>query len=228
MHQPFHFGPVYLYDGQGFLVPKSSKVTKASMLDQATVCVQQGTTTELNLTDFARRNKIAFKPVVMEDLRAAVSALAGGRCDAITQDGAGLATTRTMLRDPANYIILPDRISEEPIAPVVRAGDDGWLEVVTWVFHAPVQAEAFGIDQQNVAQYLTSTDPSIRRFLGVDPGAADGFGLDARWVYNVIAKVGSYRDIFDRNLGPKTPLDMERGANKLWTEGGLLYSPPFR
>lgn len=228
MHQSFHFGPVYLYDGQGFLVPKSSGVTKASMLDQATVCVQQGTTTELNLTDFARRNKIAFKPVVMEDLRAAVSALAGGRCDAITQDGAGLATTRTMLRDPANYIILPDRISEEPIAPVVRAGDDQWLEVVTWVFHAPVQAEAFGIDQQNVEQSLTTADPSIRRFLGVDPGAADGFGLDQRWVYNVIAKVGNYRDIFDRNLGPKTPLVMERGANKLWTEGGLLYSPPFR
>lgn len=228
MHQPFHFGPVYLYDGQGFLVPKSSKVTKASMLDQATVCVQQGTTTELNLTDFARRNKIAFKPVVMEDLRAAVSALAGGRCDAITQDGAGLATTRTMLRDPGNYIILPDRISEEPIAPVVRAGDDQWLEVVNWVFHAPVQAEAFGIDKQNVERFLTSTDPSIRRFLGVDPGAADGFGLDQRWVYNVIAKVGSYRDIFDRNLGPKTPLDMDRGTNKLWTEGGLLYSPPFR
>jgi general L-amino acid transport system substrate-binding protein len=228
MHQPFHFGPVYLYDGQGFLVPKSSKVTKASMLDQATVCVQQGTTTELNLTDFARRNKIVFKPVVMEDLRAAVSALAGGRCDAITQDGAGLATTRTMLRDPANYIILPDRISEEPIAPVVRAGDDQWLEVVNWVFHAPVQAEAFGIGQQNIEQFLASDDPSIRRFLGLDPGAADGFGLDQRWVYNVIAKVGSYRDIFDRNLGPKTPLDMDRGANKLWTEGGLLYSPPFR
>ncbi|HXT48557.1 MAG TPA: amino acid ABC transporter substrate-binding protein, partial [Gemmatimonadaceae bacterium] len=194
MHQPFHFGPVYLYDGQGFLVPKSSKVTKASMLDQATVCVQQGTTTELNLTDFARRNKIAFKPVVMEDLRAAVSALAGGRCDAITQDGAGLATTRTMLRDPANYIILPDRISEEPIAPVVRAGDDQWLEVVNWVFHAPVQAEAFGIGRQNIEQFLASDDPSIRRFLGLDPGAADGFGLDQRWVYNVIAKVGSYRD----------------------------------
>ena len=228
MHQPFHFGPVYLYDGQGFLVPKASKVTKASMLDQATVCVQQGTTTELNLTDFARRNKIAFKPVVMEDLRAAVSALAGGRCDAITQDGAGLATTRTMLRDPGSYIILPDRISEEPIAPVVRAGDDQWLEVVNWVFHAPVQAEAFGIDQHNVAQFLTTADPSIRRFLGVDAGAADGFGLDQRWVYNVIAKVGNYGDIFDRNLGPRTPLRMERGVNKLWTEGGLLYSPPFR
>jgi general L-amino acid transport system substrate-binding protein len=228
LRQPFQFGPVYLFDGQGFLVPKSSKVSKASMLDGATVCVQQGTTTELNLTDFARRNGITFKPVVMEDLRAAVSALAGGRCDAISQDGAGLATTRTMLRDPANYVILPDRISKEPIAPVVRAGDDQWLEVVNWVFRAPVQAEEYGIGQRNADQFLGSADPAIRRFLGFEPGATDGLGLNPKWVYNVIAKVGNYGDIFDRNLGPKTPLNMERGLNKLWTEGGLLYSPPFR
>jgi general L-amino acid transport system substrate-binding protein len=228
LHQPFHFGPIYLYDGQGFLVPKSSKVTKASMLDGATVCVQQGTTTELNLADFARRNRIKFKPVVMEDVRAAVSALAGGRCDAITQDGAGLATTRTMLRDPSNYVVLPDRISKEPIAPVVRAGDDQWLEVVSWVFRAPVQAEELGIGQHTVDQSASSTDPSIRRFLGIEPGATDGFGLDPKWVYNVIAKVGSYGDIYDRNLGPTTPLNMDRGLNKLWSDGGLLYSPPFR
>jgi general L-amino acid transport system substrate-binding protein len=228
LHQPFQFGPIYLYDGQGFLVPKSSKVSKAAMLDGATVCVQQGTTSELNLTDFARRNRISFKPVVMEDLRAAVSALAGGRCDAITQDGAGLATTRTMLRDPSNYLILPDRISKEPIAAVVRSGDDQWLEVVSWVFRAPVQAEEYGIGQQNAAQFLTSPDPAIRRFLGAEPGAIDGFDLDPKWVYNVIAKVGNYGEIFDRNLGSRTPLNMERGLNKLWTDGGLLYSPPFR
>jgi general L-amino acid transport system substrate-binding protein len=228
LHQPFQFGPIYLYDGQGFLVPTSSKVTKANMLNGATVCVQQGTTTELNLTDFARRNKITFRPVVMEDLRAAVSALAGGRCDAISQDGAGLATTRTMLRDPSNYLILPDRISKEPIAPVVRAGDDQWLELVNWVFRAPVQAEEYGIDQHNADQFLESPDPAIRRFLGLEPGATDGLGLSPKWVYNVIAKVGNYGDIFDRNLGPKTPLNMDRGLNKLWTDGGLLYSPPFR
>jgi general L-amino acid transport system substrate-binding protein len=198
------------------------------MLDGATICVQQGTTTELNLTDFARRNGITFKPVVMEDLRAAVSALAGGRCDAISQDGAGLATTRTMLSDPSNYLILPDRISKEPIAPVVRAGDDQWLELVNWVFRAPVQAEEYGIGRQNVAQFVGSPDPSIRRFLGVEPGATDGLGLDPKWVYNVIATVGNYGDIFDRNLGSKTPLNMDRGLNTLWTDGGLLYSPPFR
>lgn len=228
MHQPLEFGPVYLYDGQGFMVPTSSHVTAAKMLDGATICVQQGTTTELNLTDFARRAKITVRPVVMEDLRAAVSALAGGRCDAITQDGAGLATTRTMLRDPANYTILPDRISKEPIAPVVRAGDDQWLQVVNWGFRAPVQAEEFGIDQRNVSQFAASSDPSIRRFLGLEPGATDGFGLDPQWVAHVVAKVGNYADIFDRNLGPDTPLRMDRGLNRLWTAGGLLYSPPFR
>ncbi|HEV2748936.1 MAG TPA: amino acid ABC transporter substrate-binding protein [Gemmatimonadales bacterium] len=228
MHQPLHFGPIYYYDGQGFLVPKTSRATTASMLGGATICVQQGTTTELNLADFARRNGITFKPVVMEDLRAAVSALAGGRCDAISQDGAGLATTRTMLRDPDAFRILPDRISKEPIAPVIRAGDDQWLEVVNWVFRVPVQAEEYGIDQHTVAQFLQSSDPAIRRFLGVEPGATDGFGLDPTWVANVIAKVGNYRDVFERNLGSGTPLHIDRGQNKLWTDGGLLYSPPFR
>jgi general L-amino acid transport system substrate-binding protein len=228
MQRPFHFGPIYFYDGQGFMVSKKSNVTKAAMLDGATICVQQGTTTELNLTDFARRNKIKFTPVVMEDLRAAVSALAGGRCDAISQDGAGLATTRTMLPDPKDYVILPDRISKEPIAPVVRSGDGQWLEVVNWVFRAPVQAEEFGINQQNVKQFAGTTDPSIRRFLGDEKGVTDGFGLDPKWTYNVIAKVGNYSDIFERNLGQHTPLGIERGLNTLWNDGGIMYSPPFR
>ena len=224
----FHFGPVYLYDGQGFLVPKSLNVGKAAALDGATVCVQQGTTTELNLTDFARRSNIKFRPVVIEDHRGAVAALAGGRCDVITQDGAGLATTRTMLRNPNDYVVLPDRISKEPIAPVIRYGDDQWLELINWVFRVPVQAEELGITQANVATYDTSTDPSIRRFLGLEPGVTDGFGLDARWTSRVIASVGNYGEIFDRNLGPKTPLGMARGLNALWTDGGLMYAPPFR
>jgi general L-amino acid transport system substrate-binding protein len=224
----FHFGPVYLYDGQGFLVRKASHVSSADALNGATVCVQQGTTTELNLSDFARRNKISLAPVVIEDLRGAVSALASGRCDAISQDGAGLATTRTMLRDPENYVILPDRISKEPIAPVVRFGDDQWLEVVNWLFRAPVAAEELGIDSHNVQSYATSTDPAIRRFLGMEPGVTDGFGLDPRWTARVIAAVGNYGEIYDRNLGEKTPLRFERGMNRLWTQGGLMYSPPFR
>jgi len=224
----FHFGPVYLYDGQGFLVHRSSRVKGASALDGATVCVQQGTTTELNLSDFARRNSLSLKPVVIEDLRGAVSALASGRCDAITQDGAGLATTRTMLRDPENYVILPDRISKEPIAPVVRFGDDQWLEIVNWVFRAPVAAEELGIDSRNVQSYTTSADPSIRRFLGAEQGVTDGFGLDPRWTARVVARIGNYGEIYERNLGAKTPLKFERGMNRLWTQGGLMYSPPFR
>src|SRR5947207_4939172 len=151
-------------------MPKAGRVQHAADLNGATVCVQQGTTTELNLTDFARRNHISFKPVVMEDLRAAVSALAGGRCDVISQDGAGLATTRTMLRNPDDYVILPDRVSKEPIAAVVRFGDDQWLEIVNWVFRSPVQAEELGITQTNLGDFDRSTDPSVRRFLGLEPG----------------------------------------------------------
>jgi len=165
---------------------------------------------------------------VMEDLRGAVGALAGGRCDVISQDGAGLATTRTMLRNPNDYVILPDRISKEPIAPVLRFGDDQWLEIVNWVFRAPIAAEELGVDKENVARAAQSTDPSIRRFLGVESGITDGFGLDPKWTYNVISAIGNYADIFERNLGPKTALGMDRGLNRLWTNGGLMYSPPFR
>ena len=224
----FHFGPVYFHDGQGFMVPRSLGVEKASMLDGATVCVQQGTTTELNLSDFARRSGIRFRPVVIEDHRGAVSALAGGRCDVITQDGAGLATTRTMLERPDDFIILPERISREPIAPVLRYGDDQWLSLITWVFHATVQAEELGIRSSNVAEFERSTDPAIRRFLGLEPGVTDALGLDAQWPLRIIRAVGNYGEIFERNLGPKTPLAMERGLNRLWTDGGLMYAPPFR
>jgi general L-amino acid transport system substrate-binding protein len=164
----------------------------------------------------------------MEDLRAAVSALAGGRCDLISQDGAGLATTRTMLRNPNDYVVLPDRISKEPIAPVVRFGDDQWLEVVNWVFRAPVEAEELGIASSNVASLAQSADPSIRRFLGFEAGISDGFGLGAQWPYHVISTIGNYGEIFERNLGTKTPLGMDRGMNRLWNDGGLMYAPPFR
>ncbi|MEJ7809979.1 MAG: amino acid ABC transporter substrate-binding protein [Gemmatimonadaceae bacterium] len=228
LQRGFHFGPIYFYDGQGFLIPKALRLTSAAKLDGASVCVQQGTTTELNLTDYARRHGIKFRPVVIEDLRGAVEALAGGRCDVISQDGAGLATTRTMLRSPGDYVLLPERISKEPIAPVVRFGDDQWLEIIDWVFRAPVQAEEFGLGRANVAQFERSTDPSVRRFLGLEPGITDGAGLDPRWTYNIIEKIGNYGEIFDRHLGPSTPLGMPRGLNRLWTDGGLLYAPPFR
>jgi len=228
LHLGFRFGPVYLYDGQGFMVARALKVTNAAMLGGATVCVQQGTTTELNLTDFARRRGITFRPVVIEDLRGAVAALAGGRCDVISQDGAGLATTRALLPNRADYVILPDRISKEPIAPVVRGGDDRWLELIKWVFWTPVQAEEFGITQRNVAQFARSSDPAVRRFLGLEPGITDALGLDPRWTYHIIETIGNYGEIYERHLGPNTPLGMPRGMNELWTSGGLLYPPPFR
>ncbi len=228
MQRHLHFGPIYFYDGQGFMVPRSAHVTSATALDGATICVQQGTTTESNLADFARRHRITFHPIVIEDLRGVVSALAGGRCDAISQDGAGLATTRTMLERPDDYVILHDRISKEPIAPVVRSGDDQWLEVVSWVFRTPVQAEELGIGQKNAKDSLNSSDPAVRRFFGLEPGVVDGFGLDPRWTYHVVAAVGNYGDIFERNLGTRTPLKLERGMNRLWSDGGMIYSPPFR
>lgn len=228
MGRGFHFGPVYLYDGQGFLLDRSLNVASAVELDGASVCVRQGTTTELNLTDFARRHGIQIRPVVIEDLRAAVSAVAGSRCDAITQDMAGLATTRTMLADPDRYRLLPDRISKEPIAPVLRFGDDAWLAVINWVFWATIQAEEFGLTRRNVAAALNSDNPTIRRFLGLEPGIADAFGLDARWPYRVIEAVGNYGEIFERHVGPNTALGLPRGPNRLWTNGGLLYAPPFR
>ena len=204
-------------------------MSKAAALDGATVCVQQGTTTELNLTDFARRNNIKFRPVVIEDLRGAVSALAGGRCDVITQDGAGLATTRTMLRNPNDYVVLPDRMSKEPIAPVVRYGDDQWLELINWVFRVPVQAEELGITQANVASFETS-DRSVRSGASsasspASPTASVSMRAGPR---ASSSRSGNYGEIFDRNLGPKTPLGMARGMNALWTDGGLMYAPPFR
>lgn len=224
----FHFGPVYLYDGQGFMVARDRGLAQASQLDGATVCVRQGTTSELNLADFARRHAISLRPVVMDDLRAAVSAFAGGRCDAISQDIAGLATTRSMLPDPSRFVILPDRISKEPIAPVVRFGDDQWLALVNWVFWTPVQAEEFGLARATVQDSTRSTDPALRRFLGLEPGITDAFGLDPQWTLRVVAAVGHYGEIFDRHLGEATPLGMPRGLNRQWTAGGLLYAPPFR
>jgi general L-amino acid transport system substrate-binding protein len=222
------FGPIYLYDGQGFLVPKSLGAGKPAALNGATVCVQPGTTTELTLADYARRNGIRLRPVVIEDLRSLVGAVASGRCDAITQDGAGLATTRTMLPNPGAFTILAERISKEPIAPVVRAGDEQWLQVVSWVFWATMQAEEFGITRGNVTERAASADPSVRRFLGAEPGVTDGLGLDARWAAHVVARVGNYGEIYERNLGAATPLALPRGVNVPWNAGGLLYSPPFR
>lgn len=224
----FHFGPVVFYDGQGLLVPKKLGVTKGKELNGATVCVQTGTTGELNITDFFRQNKITFKPVVIEETAENQKAFASGRCDVLTQDSSDLAITRTLLPKPDDYVLLPERISKEPLAPAIRYGDDQWLEIVNWVVNATIQAEEFGITQANVDSFLTSNDPGIRRFLGVDPSLGEAAKLDPKFIHTIIKNVGNYGEIFERHVGQKTKVGLERGYNAPWTQGGLLYAPPFR
>ncbi|CAH2598811.1 General L-amino acid-binding periplasmic protein AapJ [Rhodovastum atsumiense] len=224
----FHFGPVVFYDGQGLLVPKSLGVTKGSQLNGATVCVQTGTTGELNIADFFRQQKHTFKPVVIEDSAEFRKAFAAGRCDVLTQDASDLAIQRTQLPKPDDYVLLPERISKEPLAPALRYGDDQWLEIVNWTVYATIQAEEFGITKANVDSFLTSTDPTIRRFLGVDTSLGEATRLDPKFIYTIIKTLGNYGEIFERNVGRTTKVGFERGYNQLWTKGGLLYSPPFR
>jgi general L-amino acid transport system substrate-binding protein len=223
------FGPVVFYDGQGFLVPKKLGVKSAKELNSATVCVQPGTTTELNLADYFRSNKMEYKPVVIEKLDEATAAFFGGRCDVFTGDSSALAAIRVgRASNPDDYMILPERISKEPLAPVVRQGDEQWHDIVDWTVYALIQAEESGITQANVDDMLKSDDPGIKRMLGVTPGMGKALGLEENWAYNEIKKVGNYGEIFDRNIGLSSPLKLERGYNNIWTKGGLLYAMPIR
>jgi len=224
----FHFGPVVFYDGQGLLVRKSLGITKGTDLDGATIGIQSGTTGELNIADFFRKTKKSFKPVVIEDTKEFRAALASGRVDAITQDSSDLAIARTQLPKPDDYVLLPERLSKEPLAPAVRGGDDQWLEIVNWTVYATIQAEEFGITQANVDTFLASADPAIKRFLGVDPSLGEAIGLDPKFAYNIVKALGNYGEIFERHIGKGTPVGFERGYNQPWSQGGLLYSPPFR
>jgi general L-amino acid transport system substrate-binding protein len=224
----FHFGPVVFYDGQGILVKKSLGVTKAADLEGATIGVQSGTTGELNIADFFKKTGKTYKPVVIEDTDTFTQALLSGRVDALTQDSSDLGLRRSAFPNPDDYVLLPERLSKEPLAPAVLGGDDRWLEIVDWTVYATVQAEEYGITSQNVDSFLKSDDPGIKRFLGVDTSLGEAIGLDPKFAYNVIKKVGNYGEIFERNLGKSTKIGFERGLNKLWTQGGLIYSPPFR
>ncbi|MDW6020624.1 amino acid ABC transporter substrate-binding protein [Mesorhizobium sp. BAC0120] len=221
----FHFGPAIFYDGQGILVRKDLGVTSAADLDGATIGVQSGTTGELNIADFFRKTGKLFTPVTIEDTNEFINALETGRVDAITQDSSDLVGKRTQLKNPDDYVILPERLSKEPLAPAIAGGDDRWLEIVNWTVNATIQAEEWGITSQNVDEFLKSKDPAIQRFLGVDPSLGEAIGLDPKWAYNIIKTVGNYGEIFEKHL---KPLGWERGYNSLWTGGGLLYSPPFR
>jgi general L-amino acid transport system substrate-binding protein len=224
-----NFAPVNFYDGQGFMVFKKLGVKSAKELNGATVCVQPGTTTELNLSDFFRANKMTFKPVVIEKLDEVENAYFSGRCDVYTTDRSGLAATRiSKAPNPDDQVILPEVISKEPLAPAVRHGDDEWFDIVKWVQFAALETEEKGITSKNVDAMLKTEDPDIKRILGVTPGMGKSIGLDEKWVYNIVKQVGNYGEVFDRNVGKDAPMKLERGLNDLWTRGGLMYAPPIR
>jgi general L-amino acid transport system substrate-binding protein len=219
---------VNFYDSQGIMVRKDSGIKSAKELNGATVCVQPGTTTELNLADWFRANKLSFKPVVIEKLDEVVGAFVAGRCDAYTTDKSGLASSRSSQAKPDLYVILPEDFSKEPLGPLVRQGDEQWLNVIRWSFNAMVEAEEYGITQANLDEMLKSTNPNVQRILGVTPGMGKNLGVDEKWAYNIIKAVGNYGESFERNIGKATPLMLERGLNQQWTKGGIMYAWPIR
>jgi len=222
------FAHVNYYDGQGFLVPKKLGLKSARELDGATVCVLPGTTTELNVADYFRANGMKMSPVVIESTPELAKAFFAGRCDVLTSDASQLASTRSVAPKPDDYEILPEIISKEPLCPAVRHGDDQWYDIVNFSVLAMIAAEELGITSQNVDAMLKSKDPKIQRFLGVSPGNGKALGVDENWAYKIVKMVGNYGEVFERNVGVNTPLKISRGLNAQWTNGGLMYAPPFK
>ncbi len=221
-----NFVGVSFYDGQGFMVPKKLNIRSAKQLNGATVCVQPGTTTELNLSDYFRANRMTFKPVVIETLPEVLNAYFSGRCDVFTTDVSGLVSTRgSRAPNPADHVILPEVISKEPLGPAVRHGDDRWFDIVKWSLFAMIEAEEMGLTTQNIDQQASSKDPAVQRFIGATGDFGKMLGLDNRWALNIVKQVGNYGESFEAN--PK-PLGFERGLNQLWNKGGILYAPPIR
>ena len=218
-----------LYDGQGMMVRKSLGVKHAKELDGATICLQTGSTTELNIADYFRKNGMTFTPVVFDKQQDVRKAYDSGRCDVHTTDISGLAAQRSLMKNPDEHVILPEVISKEPLGPVVRHGDNQWGDVVRWTIWLTMAAEEKGITAENVeTMFNESTDPEVQRMLGKTGSLWQDLGLDGGAPVRVLKLVGNYGEIFDRNLGPNTPLRLERGINAQWTEGGLIYAPPFR
>ncbi|MEZ0302594.1 MAG: amino acid ABC transporter substrate-binding protein [Hyphomicrobiaceae bacterium] len=222
------FAGVNYYDGQGFMVKASLGVKSAKELNGATVCVQTGTTTELNLADYFKANKMTYKPVVFEKLDETMQAYLAGRCDVYTTDQSGLYSNRVQQPKPEDHVVLPEVISKEPLGPSVRQGDDQWLTVVKWVHYALLNAEEAGITQANVGEMLNSTNPEIKRILGKDGELGKGLGLSNDFVVNVVKAVGNYGELFERNVGTGSRLKIARGLNNLWSKGGIQYAPPLR
>ena len=222
------FAAITYYDGQGFLVRKSLKVTSALELNDAAVCVQQGTTTELNLADYFRANHMGLKTVTFATGDEAVKAYESGRCDSYTTDSSALYGERLKLGEPAEHIVLPEIISKEPLSPAVRHGDNQWTDIVRWTHFAMIDAEELGVTKANVDEKMKSADPETRRMLGVEGQYGEALGLTNDWVYRIVKLVGNYGEVFERNVGQGSPLKIVRGLNALWTKGGLQYGPPFR
>ncbi len=220
------FVGVNFYDGQGFMVPKKLGVKSAKELNGASVCVQPGTTTELNLTDYFRANNMEFTPVVIELLAEVTGAYFAGRCDVYTTDVSGLASTRmAQAPNPDDHVILPEVISKEPLGPSVRQGDDRWADIVRWSLYAMLEAEELGLTSKNIDEHLNSQNPSIQRFVGATGDFGKMLGVDNKWAYNIVKQVGNYAESYERNIAP---LGIERGINKLWRDGGLMYPMPIR
>jgi general L-amino acid transport system substrate-binding protein len=222
------FAPVVFYDGQGIMVRQASGIKTLADLKGKSICIQTGTTTEQNLTDQMRRRNIPYTPVVFEDVNTTFATYAEGRCDGVTADRSQLVSRRTTLPKPEEHIILSEVLSKEPLAPAIAAGDAGWAGVVRWVVFSLIEAEELGITSQNLNQQISSSDPTVKRFLGTEGDLGKGMGLTNDFAQRVIRHTGNYGEIYERNLGAKTKLNLPRGQNNLWTKGGLLFSPPFR
>ena len=226
----FTFVGVNYYDGQGFMVPKALGVSSAKDLDGATVCIQTGTTTELNLADFFRANNINYEPVPIETNAEAQQQYLAGACDVYTTDASGLAATRATFENPGEHALLPEIISKEPLGPLVRHGDDEWADIVRWTLNALIAAEELGVTSANVAEMgaTAGNNPEINRLLGTEGNLGEMLGLSADWAKNAIAAGGNYGEVFEKNIGESTPIGLARGLNAQWADGGLIYSPPFR
>ena len=221
-----NFVGVNYYDGQGFMVPKKLNVKSAKQLNGATICLQPGTTNELNVADWFRANKMSFKPVVIEKLEEVLNAYFAGRCDVYTTDHSGLIALRaTRATRPDDHVILPEIISKEPLGPAVRHGDDRWFDIVKWSLYAMIEAEELGLTSKNIDAEVKKANPAVLRFAGASGDLGKALGIDNRWAYNIVKQVGNYGESFDANL---KPLGFERGLNRLWNQGGLMYAPPIR